>query len=68
MAKGIVKFFKEDKGYGFIVPDGGDDDIFCHCKDLKATGIAKLKQDQRVRFDIAPGRNGKSKAVNVYLD
>ena len=67
MASGKVKLFKDVQGYGFIIPDGGGDDVFCHCKDLKQTGIAKLQAEQRVTFDIAPGRDGKTKAVNVHL-
>lgn len=67
MALGIVKWFREDKGYGFIIPDGGSADVFVHIRDLKTGGLEKLSQDQRVSFDAVPGKDGKSKAVNVRI-
>lgn len=65
---GKTKFFSSDKGYGFIVPDDGGADIFVHLKDLKATGIRTLSPDQKVSFEIAPGRDEKTKAVNVQVE
>lgn len=65
--EGVTKFFNADKGYGFILPTNGGPDVFVHMKDLRATGIAKLQQAQRVSFEIISGREGKPKAVNVAL-
>jgi len=67
MALGTVKWYREDKGYGFIIPDGGKDDVFVHARDLRATGLAKLANDQRVSFDAVPGKDSKPKAVNIRL-
>ena len=64
---GICKFFSADKGYGFLIPDGGGPDVFVHLKDLKATGVRSLNQDQKVTFEIIPGRDGKPKAANVAI-
>ena len=61
MNKGTVKFFNEKKGFGFIKPDGGGDDIFVHvseCKDLE------LKENDVVTYEIAQGKKGKN-AVNI---
>lgn len=64
---GTVKFFNGDKGYGFLIPDGGGPDVFVHLKELKAANIRGLNQDQRVTFEIVPGRDGKPKAAGVQL-
>lgn len=68
---GIVKFFSEDKGYGFIVPDDGSNDVFVHRSNLPA-GIAMLITDQRVSFIISNSEkkdkgDGK-KATDIQLD
>lgn len=67
MATGVTKFFNKDKGFGFIVPDTAGPDIFCHVVDLKASGLTKLTEGQKVKFDTAPGRDGKLKAINISL-
>jgi cold shock protein len=64
--KGIVKFFNQDKGFGFITPDGGAKDVFVHISALQASGIQTLKDGQQVTFDTEPDRMGKGpKAVNI---
>ncbi|MBD8555869.1 cold-shock protein [Rhizobium sp. CFBP 8762] len=64
--KGIVKFFNQDKGFGFITPDGGAKDVFVHISALQAAGIQTLKDGQQVTFDTEPDRMGKGpKAVNI---
>lgn len=64
--KGIVKFFNQDKGFGFITPDGGAKDVFVHISALQAAGLQTLKDGQQVEFDTEPDRMGKGpKAVNI---
>jgi CspA family cold shock protein len=67
MASGTVKFFNEDKGYGFITPDDGADEIFVHISGC-AESIQALSKGQRVRFDERISkRSGKPEAYAVAL-
>ncbi|HXV31372.1 MAG TPA: cold-shock protein [Sinorhizobium sp.] len=64
--KGTVKFFNQDKGFGFITPEGGAKDVFVHISAVQAAGLATLKDGQQVAFDTEPDRMGKGpKAVNL---
>lgn len=63
MANGIVKWFNESKGYGFIEQENGPD-VFVHHTGIKMDGFKTLAEGQRVMFDIAEGPKGKN-AVNV---
>ncbi|EJJ28698.1 cold-shock protein [Sinorhizobium sp. B11] len=64
--KGTVKFFNQDKGFGFITPEGGAKDVFVHISALQASGIQSLREGQQVSFDTEPDRMGKGpKAVNI---
>lgn len=64
---GIVKFFNHEKGYGFIIPDGGTKDIFVHQSDVVKSGLTILTQKERVEFEVAEVQKGP-KAVNIaYL-
>jgi cold shock protein len=66
MPKGTVKFFKLDRGFGFIAPDGGGNDVFVHMSELEKSGLSSLREGQRVTFDVEPDkRSGKPRAVNV---
>ncbi|MCB5425857.1 cold-shock protein [Altererythrobacter sp. CC-YST694] len=65
MTIGTVKFFNEDKGYGFIQPDDGSKDSFVHISAVQAAGMATLNKDQRVSYEVETGRNGKESAVNL---
>ncbi|KPL68686.1 cold-shock protein [Erythrobacter sp. SG61-1L] len=65
MTIGTVKFFNEDKGYGFIQPDDGSKDSFVHISAVQAAGMATLNKDQRLSYDVEAGRNGKESAVNL---
>ena len=65
MATGTVKFFNNEKGYGFISREGGDD-VFVHFSNIQGTGYKTLDEGQRVEFDIAPGRKGEE-AQNVRV-
>ncbi|MCX8999804.1 cold-shock protein [Rhizobiaceae bacterium BDR2-2] len=66
---GTVKFFNQDKGFGFITPDGGAKDVFVHISALQVAGLQTLKEGQKVSFDTEPDRMGKGpKAVNIQAD
>jgi CspA family cold shock protein len=65
MPIGTVKFFNEDKGYGFIAPDGGGNDSFVHISAVQAAGLHTLSQNQRLTYEVEPDRRGKMSAVNL---
>ncbi|MBW9115715.1 cold-shock protein [Rhizobium cauense] len=68
MPKGTVKFFNADKGFGFISPDGGGNDVFVHISALQASGIQSLRDGQKVSFDTEPDKRGKGpKAINLEV-
>ncbi|MGF1649755.1 MAG: cold-shock protein [Hyphomicrobiaceae bacterium] len=63
---GTVKFFDQTKGFGFITPDEGGNDVFVHISAVQASGMANLDQGMRVSFETEPDRKGKGpKAVNL---
>ena len=64
METGTVKWFNASKGYGFIAPDGGGDDLFVHHSEIKTEGYATLDEDQKVQFVIGEGKKGPC-ATNV---
>jgi cold shock protein len=65
MTTGTVKFFNENKGYGFIAPDGGGNDAFVHISAVERSGMRTLRQDQRINYDLQEDRRGKMAAVNL---
>ena len=68
MQQGAVKFYKAEKGYGFIKPDGGGPDIFVHISAVEQAGLPGLSEGQRIAFDVEPDKKGKGpKAVNLQL-
>ncbi len=60
---GTVKWFSNEKGFGFIAREGGDD-VFVHFSNIQSNGYRTLEEGQRVEFDVAPGRKGEE-AQNV---
>lgn len=64
MATGTVKWFNDSKGFGFITPDGGGEDLFAHFSAITMDGFKTLKEGQKVSFDITQGPKGKQ-ASNI---
>ena len=64
MATGIVKWFNDSKGFGFITPDAGGDDLFAHFSAIVDSGDKSLKENDRVSFDVTEGPKGKQ-ASNI---
>lgn len=67
MATGTVKWFNSEKGFGFIAPDEGGKDVFVHITAVRAAGLEGLKDNQKVRFEMQAGRDGRSSAGNLQL-
>ncbi len=64
MARGTVKWFNEDKGYGFITPDEGDEDIFVHYSNIEGEGFRSLEEGAKVSYEATRGKKGMQ-AENV---
>jgi len=64
---GTVKFFNPTKGFGFIRPQDGSDDVFVHISAVKRAGIDTLASNQRLSYELDRGPNGKVSAVNLKL-
>jgi cold shock protein len=58
MATGTVKWFNDSKGFGFIVQDGGGEDVFCHHTSIQMDGFRTLAEGQKVSFDLTKGPKG----------
>ena len=71
MARGIVKFFSTQKGYGFIMPEGkvgtAAPDVFVHISDVERSGLSTLSAGQLVEYDVFEGRGGRRSAQNLKL-
>ena len=65
MATGTVKWFNDSKGYGFITPDGGGEDLFAHFSAINMAGFKTLKEGQKVSFEVTTGNKGKKQASNI---
>ena len=64
MQQGKVKWFNNSKGFGFIVPDEGGEDVFAHFSQIQMEGYKTLKTDEYVQFEVTDGPNGKQ-AQNI---
>jgi CspA family cold shock protein len=64
MARGTVKWFNDEKGYGFITPEEGGEDLFVHYSDIEGSGFRSLEEGQRVSYEPTRGRKGEQ-AANV---
>jgi CspA family cold shock protein len=64
MATGTVKWFNDSKGFGFITPDEGGEDLFAHFSAIQSSGFKTLKENQRVTFEVTTGPKGKQ-ASNI---
>ncbi|MBF4552715.1 cold-shock protein [Corynebacterium suicordis] len=65
MAQGTVKWFNAEKGFGFIAPDDGSNDVFVHYSEIKGNGFRSLEENQKVEFEIGESDKGLQ-AQNVH--
>jgi CspA family cold shock protein len=66
MATGTVKWFSNDKGYGFVQPDDGDKDLFVHFSAIQGQGFKSLDEGDKVEFEVGQGQKGPQ-AQNVSI-
>lgn len=66
VSTGIVKWFNASKGYGFISPDDGSDDLFVHYSEIQSDGYATLDEGQKVEYEVGQGKKGPC-ATKVQL-
>ncbi len=67
MATGTVKWFNAQKGYGFIQPDEGGQDVFVHISAVERAGMRTLNEGQKISYELQSGRQGKTSAENLQL-
>ncbi len=68
MPTGTVKFYNDQKGYGFIAPDGGGNDVFVHATALERAGLSGLRENQKVSFETeVDRRSGKTAVSSIKL-
>ncbi|MDE2259125.1 MAG: cold-shock protein [Ferrovum sp.] len=64
MATGTVKWFNDSKGFGFVTPDAGGEDLFAHFSAIQSSGFKTLKEGQKVSFEVTQGPKGQQ-ASNI---
>ncbi|EEW59844.1 cold-shock protein [Epibacterium sp. DP7N7-1] len=67
MANGTVKWFNSTKGFGFIQPEDGTQDVFLHVSAVERAGINRIDDGQKVTYDLESGRDGRTSASNLAL-
>ena len=67
MASGTVKWFNSTKGFGFIAPDEGGNDVFVHISAVERSGLTQLPDGQKVTYELQTGRDGRQSAVDLAL-
>jgi CspA family cold shock protein len=68
MANGTVKWFNSQKGFGFIRPDAGGNDVFVHISAVERAGLDGLQENQKLTYDLEQGQRGRVSAVNLRLE
>ena len=67
MKTGVVKWFNNTKGFGFILPDGGEEELFVHYTSIVSEGFKTLEEGAKVSYEVADGQKGPA-AVNVKIE
>ena len=67
MNTGTVKWFNGTKGFGFIQPEDGINDVFVHISDVERAGISALREGDKISYDVQRGQQGKMSATNLKL-
>ena len=67
MATGTVKWFNPQKGFGFIEPEGGENDVFVHISAVQSSGLDQLSEGQKVEYTLEEKKNGKMVAENFKI-
>jgi CspA family cold shock protein len=67
MSTGTVKWFNATKGYGFIKPDDGSNDVFLHISDVQRSGLQDVREGDKLEFDLQRGQQGKISATNLKM-
>lgn len=65
MAIGTVKWFNPNKGFGFIEPEDGSNDVFVHISAVERAGLSSLNDGQKISYELQAGQNGKSSAEDL---
>ena len=67
MPTGTVKWFNTSKGFGFIEPEGGGNDVFVHISAVERSGLTGLADNQKISFELEDGRDGRQMAADLAL-
>ncbi|MCK4711873.1 MAG: cold-shock protein [Marinosulfonomonas sp.] len=67
MANGTVKWFNTTKGFGFIAPEDGGNDVFVHISAVESAGLTGLADDQKITYEMVEGRDGRASAGELKL-